>query len=460
MRETPTEYDNTILADTVTENITIPQTKTIPTRIVWVSSRVLDEIESSGLPPSGRQQAYYIASKLCHRKRKRLHCETIRRLCPLYRRVWPVLLKHEVRKGRKYSTHGRCKEYWLANKPDNMVEVEINNQTLLRKLENGKKDRMQRTAKYVSGKTGVSEVGTLWMIQCLERIGSTPHARKLLVDLIEGSVSDEQRRTYERGLRLLDGQIQPDYSFNKDKTKTSGRLWHTFTGLPEIVRAHSTLDDYPTVEIDMSKSQAAILAAMWTPSEEDKRLLQGIILNGEFYNAYEPYYEADREQIARWNEAHPTETIDSVKGLVNKILMGFPNKRWKTYCALKKELPSVMHTIDRFKWESRNYGADGEKTFAKRLHQTEATIIADVAEQCHAQGIPCYPVFDCMGVPAEYEDVVKGFFAKSMTKVIGFDVPTTVKKRSCNELADHNPIAYQYTHEAITHNPDPDYVPF
>lgn len=428
MRDTPTDTIPTI-------HTRLPYLHTnketnkphIPRRSISVSNRIVDVVEASELQPSAKEQAKYIGSLLRLETGKRLSCELVRSLCPSYRKIWPVLLVSEVEKGRAYSTHGRCKEYKLTHKPDSLVEVELTNQTLLRKLENGKLDRMQRTAKYVSGKTGVSEVGTLWMLQCLERIGSTPYARKQLVDLIEGSVSDEQRRTYERGLRLLDGQIQPDFSFNKNKMKTSGRLWHTFTGLPEAVRANLTLDGEPIVEIDMSKSQPAILSAMWTPSAEDKRLLQGIILNGEFYNAYEPYYEADREQIARWNRRHPTETIDSVKGLVNKILMGFPNKRWKTYRALKKELPSVMHTIDRFKWESRKHGADGEKTFAKRLHQTEATIIADVAEQCQAQGIPCYPVFDCMGVPAEYEDVVKGFFSKSMTKVLGFSVPARSK---------------------------------
>lgn len=371
---------------------------------VELCREVYDEIDQSTFSPQVKDQAIYFTSLLhLNGSPRRLDSQILNHLLRSHRKVSEFLVPRYVSKGSSYSNLSNVsKEYQYATIPKETITATITNKTLIGKLIMHKKDKHQRQIKFLDKQQGFSSEGVSWIIESLDDFtlswaGEELAARK--------DVNIDELRT--RGISC-----------------TNGRLWHGLTQLPSEVRLNGLLRGESVADIDMSKSQLAILSATFMRDADEREQFQGLILDGTIYSRMGLAMELDAENIAKWNRnpKNRKDQITTTKEFLNKCLMGHQGNDWHGTRQLKREFPVAMQSIISYKWKC-DVG-DGEKNgtqmFAGKLQGVEASIIADVARECMKIDIPCVSIFDGMLVPRSQADLVQGFFTDSLSKRLEF----------------------------------------
>ena len=386
----------------------MPKPSTFPkeTKTVLVCSIASEVLLDSDLSDTAKQQGLYLLSLLPNDgKARSLHSKILGRLLSYQSKICKVLIPDFVTRGHSYSSGSFSKQWGYTKKPSEMTWHEITNENLLDKLTNWKADK-QKNDLAAQGQCA----GTDWMIQSLYRVSA-------------GLVAEELLARKELLMPEVKYTITPE----------SGRIWHSYTQLPSGVRLNLLLDGQDVAEIDMAKSQVAILSKFWTKSDEERGKLQSLILDGTIYSRLEFAFEQDRANIQKWNGKNPKEKITTTKQLFNKAVMGFQKSDWHSFKQLEREFPVMMKSIAAYKWKS---GADGSSRFANKLQAEEALIMAKVAEKCQQLDIPCVPIFDGMLVPISQAETVKGFFTETLLERLGFAPEPTVETAGDEVYAD------------------------
>ena len=375
--------------------------KTIEVR---VCREVFDKIDQSTFSPQVKDQAIYFASLLLlDGSPRRLDSQILNHLLRSYKKVSRFLIPKYVARGSSYSNRSNVsKEYRYATTPKETITATLTNETLIGKLIMHKKDKHQRQIKFLDKQQGFSSEGVSWIIESLDNFtlswaGEELAARK--------DVNIDELRT-------------------RRISCTNGRLWHGLTQLPSEVRLNGLLRGESVADVDMSKSQLAILSAAFMKDEEEKRRFQELILGGTIYSRMGLAMELDAENITKWNKnpKNKKDQITTTKEFLNKCLMGHQGNDWHGTRQLKREFPIAMKSIISYKWKCDVGGGEkrGTQMFAGKLHGVEGSIIADVATKCMQIDIPCVSIFDGMLVPRSQADLVQGFFTEVLTKRLGF----------------------------------------
>lgn len=371
---------------------------------VEVCRQVYDKIGQSTFSPQVKDQAIYFASLLLlDGSPRRLDSQILNHLLRSYRKVSRFLIPKYVSRGSSYSNLSNVsKEYCYTTIPKETITATLTNKTLIGKLIMHKKDKHRREIKFLDKQQGFSSEGVSWIIESLDNFtlswaGEELAARK--------DVNIDELRT--RGISC-----------------TNGRLWHGLTQLPSEVRLNGLLRGESVADVDMSKSQLAILSATFMKDAEEKRRFQELILDGTVYSRMGLAMELDAENVAKWNKnpKNKKDQITTTKQFLNKCLMGHQGNDWHGTRQLKREFPIAMQSVISYKWKCDK--GDGEKNgtqmFAGKLQGVEASIIADVAKKCMEMDIPCVSIFDGMLVPRSQADLVQGFFTEVLYKSLGF----------------------------------------
>jgi len=364
---------------------------------VKVCSIASEILMASNIPEPAKQQGLYLLSLLPDDGTSRpLHSNILGRMLPYKSKIYKVLIPEFVTRDDSYSAGNKSKEWSYTNKPTEFTWHEITNTNLLDKLTHWKADKQKNDLK-AKGHCA----GTEWMIKSLDRVSA-------------GFVAEE--------LLAQKNMVMPKIKFTI--TPESGRIWNSYTGLPALVRLNLLLDGGDVADIDMAKSQIAILSKFWMKSEEEQERFRGFTLDGTIYSRLEFAFEQDRENIEKWNRDHPTKKITTTKQLLNKILMGFQKSDWHSFKQMEHDFPVMMRSIAAYKWKS---GKDGSSRFANKLQKEEALIMAKVAERCEPLDIPCVPIFDGMLVPISQAETVKGFFTETLLERLDFAPEPTIE---------------------------------
>lgn len=378
---------------------------------VKVCRRIYDKISQSTFSPQVKDQAIYFSSLLrFDGSPRRLDSQILNHLLRSYQKVSRFLIPKYVSRGSSYSNRSNVsKEYSYTTIPKETITATLTNKTLIGKLIMHKKDKHRREIKFLDKQQGFSSEGVSWIIESLDNFtlswaGEELAARK--------DVNIDELRT--RGISC-----------------TNGRLWHGLTQLPSEVRLNGLLRGESVADVDMGKSQLAILSATFMKDAEEKRRFQGLILDGTIYSRMGLAMELDAENLAKWNRnpKNKKDQITTTKQFLNKCLMGHQGNDWHGTRQLKREFPIAMKSIISYKWKCDK--GDGEKNgtqmFAGKLQGVEASIIADVAKKCMELDIPCVSIFDGMLVPRSQAETVQGFFAEVLSKRLEFAPEPTVE---------------------------------
>ena len=374
-----------------------PSSFPIKTKTIKACSMVSELILASSLSETAKQQGLYLLSLLPEDGAgRRLHSGILGRLVTYRTKITRVLIPDFVTTGDSYSAGHKSKEWSYTNKPSEMACYEITNKNLIEKLTHWKADKQENDlkAQHKAPATG-------WMLESLDRITA-------------GLVAEELLARKEL--------LMPEIKFTI--TPESGRIWHSYTQLPSEVRLNLLLDGQDVAEVDMSKSQVAILSKFWMKSDQEREKIRSLILEGTIYDRLEFAFEQDRKHIESWNSKNPKDQITTTKQLFNKAIMGFQKSDWHSFRQLQREFPVMMKSIAAYKWKS---GKNGSSRFANKLQAEEALIMGKVAEKCQRLAIPCVPIFDGMLVPISRAESVKGFFKKVLLERLDFAPEPTIE---------------------------------
>ncbi len=378
---------------------------------VKICREVYDKIGQSTFSPQVKDQAIYFASLLhLDGSPRRLDSQILNHLLRSYKKVSELLIPRYVSKGASYSNLSNVsKEYCYTTIPKETITATITNKTLIGKLIMHKKDKHRREIKFLDKKQGFSSEGVSWIIESLDDFtlswaGEELAARK--------DVDIDELRT-----RKIDC--------------TNGRLWHGLTQLPSEVRINGLLRGESVADVDMSKSQLAILSATFMKDAGEKRRFQEFILDGTIYSRMGLAMDSDAENIAKWNRnpKNKKDQITTTKQFLNKCLMGHQGNDWHGTQQLKREFPVAMQSIISYKWKCDKGGGEkkGTQMFAGKLHGAEGSIIADVAKKCMEIDVPCVSIFDGMLVPRSQAETVQRFFTEVLYERLGFAPEPTVE---------------------------------
>ena len=383
----------------------IADVKTFPRKAVEVSvcSKVSKILINSDLPEPAKQQGIYLLSLLPEDGTTRLlHSKVLGRMLPYKSQIYKLLIPHSVSRGKSYSAGRESKKWSYTKKPTTFTRYQITNVNLLDKLTSWKADKQKNDLEAQRENC----VGTEWMVKSLERVSASFVAEELLA---------------KKGLVMpaLKCSISP----------VSGRISHSYTQLPAKVRLNLLLDCGDVVDVDMAKSQVAIISKLWMKSEEEKMKLRQRILDGTIYSGLEFAMEQDRGNIGRWNRSHPDDKITTTKQLFNKAIMGFQGSDWHSFRHVESDFPVMMRSIAAYKQKvTRHHGLkEALSRFAIKLQTEEALILAKVAEKCEPLDIPCVPIFDGMLVPISEAETVKGFFTETLLERLDFAPEPTIE---------------------------------
>ena len=359
----------------------------------------------SDLSETVKQQGLYLLSLLPEDGETRpLHSDVLGRMLPSRKKVYKVLIPEFVTRGDSYSTASQTSKPWsYAKKPTEFTWHEITNTNLLGKLTHWKSDKQKNDLK-AQGHCA----GTEWMIKSLDRVSA-------------GFVAEE--------LLAKKGILMPEIKYSV--APDTGRMWNSYAGLPALIRLNLLLDIGDVADIDMAKSQIAVLSKLWMRDADERKRLQAFILDGSVYSRMKSAMKMDHENIARWNAnpKHKDSQITTTKQLLNKALMGFQGSDWNSFKQMERDFPVMMRSIAAYKWMVTK--AEGQKKalsrFAKKLQTGEALIMANVAEKCEPLDIPCVPIFDGMLVPICQAETVKGFFTETLLERLDFAPEPTIE---------------------------------
>ena len=408
----PNVFSDIVLGETIVdpkggaEAMHSPSSFPIETKTIRACSMASERILTSSLSETAKQQALYLLSLLPEDGTERpLHSDILGRLVTYRTKITQALIPDIVTRASSYSAGHRSKQWSYTNKPSEMAYHEITNKNLIDKLNHWKADKQQNDLKAQN-----NAPATDWMLESLDR-------------LTAGLVAEELLARRELTIPEVKYTITPD----------SGRIWHSYTQLPSEVRLNLLLDGQDVAEVDMSKSQVAILSKFWMKSDEEREKIRSLILEGTIYEWLEFAFEQDRKHIESWNSKNPKEQITTTKQLFNKAVMGFQKSDWHSFRQLEREFPVMMKTIAAYKWRS---GKDGSSRFANKLQAEEALIMGKVAEKCQRLAIPCVPIFDGMLVPIRSAEAVKDFFKEVLLDRLDFAPEPTVETAGDEVYAD------------------------
>jgi hypothetical protein len=378
---------------------------------VEVCREVYDRISQATFSPPVKDQAIYLTSLLpLDGTTRRLDSQVLNHLLRSHKKVSDLLIPEYITKGASYSNVTNVsKEYCYTTTPKETITATITNKTLIGKLIMHKKDQHQREIKFLDRQQGFSSEGISWIIESLDDFTLSLAGEELAA---RKNVDIDKLRTH-------------------DTKYPNARLYHGLTQLPSEVRLNGLLRGENVADVDMNKSQLAILSAMFMKDAEERRRFQELIIDGTIYSRMGLAMELDAGNIAEWNKnpKNKKDQITTTKQFLNKCLMGHQGNDWHGTRQLKREFPIAMKSIISYKWKCDKGAGEkkGTQMFAGKLHFAEGAIVADVAEKCMEVDIPCVSVFDGMLVPMSQAETVQGFFTEVLSRRLGFAPEPTVE---------------------------------
>jgi hypothetical protein len=372
---------------------------------VKVCKHTAKALMESDLSDTARRQALYFLSLLpMDGSSRKLDSKLLEQNLPQMRRIAKFLVPEYVQKGQSYRAGHTCKEWSYVEPPEHFTSATIRDKRLMKKLANWKLDRARRNLRNHRG-----EVGTDWLIQSLGRVSAGYFAQEMME---------------RRGIEMPSEQSA--------KVTAEGRISHGFSSFPSGIRLNLLIDGEDVADVDMSKSQMCILAALWTRSLKERSRLQELIADGTIYSRMEFAFEQDRENIERFNaSAKDKDKITTTKQLLNKVFMGFQNSDWYSFKQMELEFPQLMKSICSYKWKMCKLLGTSKASlsaFARKLQKEEAMILAKVAEKLEPLDIPAVPIFDGILVPDSKAELVQGFFEEVLFERLGFVTSPTVTR--------------------------------
>lgn len=324
-----------------------------------------------------------------------------------------------IRVVKEYSVGRSCRRYWFSPeiRLDRTAKFILTKKNLIDHQVNWRAFRLKGDLKSLK-KGSVENAGVVErMLLDLHKLEATESARQAIDRIVLGEDPDcGEWNVAKRTLQRLETGTG-----SWARVQKNGRISSFFTSTPSQVRNRIKFAGEPPVEWDMPASHPSILLSLFTPQERESaefRMLLDLIQSRMFYQTFEVYWAL-----------HPDNTT-GVKILFQKII----NERRLTredlpfFQELRNTAPIFVSKIVEGKAERRK---DGKGAFSNYIQGIEAGIIIEVARRLHLENIPCYSVFDSIGVPRSSAEQARSTFDAVLAEKL--NLPINVKTDGCLE---------------------------
>jgi hypothetical protein len=313
---------------------------------------------------------------------------------------------------KNYSAGHNSRTYWFTDEvlAGSNTSIQITNKKRIKKLLLWRSSQLFRQLKGENltevpngtlirllkelSEVELDEKGIQLLDESIDRIGDNAHSTRKI------------RRYFNTGYEMI------------FRVSHTGRITSHLTCIPhriEKIRHHLLHNGEAMVEWDIPSSHVAIILRHFSKEErksDDFRLIPALMNLSRFYDAYTSTWELDDDGTS------------SSKKLFQKLINS-PRQDWRAnqmYRLLRKELPVFVKVLRRLK--SQHPG----KMLSHYIQGLEAKFVLQVVTKLHKEDIPCYTVYDSIGVPASQAIRARDIFNEELEKFLGF--PLRVKTDS------------------------------